>query len=453
MVHGPTPDRTHEVLARYDGPRQGRALSAAEPVGVAQHRRGARRGRDRGVHRRRRLPGPGLARRPGHRPTTTPRSSGSAARCGTGPAPGSRSCTRSPTCWATCGSRTGRGFDLSYLLARPGTPIFTYPIGTNSSFRRHRLVEIGGFDEEFDYGWDDVDLCRRLIDAGWVVRVLEDGYVHHKSLPSAIRGENRAAAQPARPAQEQGVLHAQARLGGRPAVRDGVEPVRVRHRTTATRSATSVEKGLLDPADLDHATRRTWRRPTTSGRPRGRRGSDRTTSAVVVRRALRPSSASPPCAPGRDKLHLCFLTAEYPPSPVNGIGRVVHELATGLGRRGHEVHVLTAGREIDRIDLEDDVWVHRLVPPPPPPPGGGRGRPGPVWDYAATLCDEALRIDAQRRLDLVQAPNWGSRGDRGPARRPAPPGGRAVHPARHRGGARLPSRRQAWPRRPPSSPP
>jgi hypothetical protein len=69
---------------------------------------------------------------------------------------------------------------------------FPYTIGTNASFLRQRLVDLGGFDEEFEYYLDETDLCCRIVDAGWIVKNIDDGFVYHKFLPSDIRSENRA---------------------------------------------------------------------------------------------------------------------------------------------------------------------------------------------------------------------------------------------------------------------
>ncbi|HTT82666.1 MAG TPA: glycosyltransferase, partial [Rhizomicrobium sp.] len=78
------------------------------------------------------------------------------------------------------------------LLDRPYSNVFPYTIGTNSCFRRARLVEIGGFDEEFEYYLDETDLCLRLIDRGYLVRALDDGFVYHKFLESHMRTHTRS---------------------------------------------------------------------------------------------------------------------------------------------------------------------------------------------------------------------------------------------------------------------
>src|SRR5579859_1391303 len=66
-------------------------------------------------------------------------------------------------------SRFGRAWNPDVLPPAalcqiPYAVDFPYTIGTNSSFRRDLVVEIGGFDEEFEYYLDETDLCCRLID-------------------------------------------------------------------------------------------------------------------------------------------------------------------------------------------------------------------------------------------------------------------------------------------------
>ncbi|HLC16471.1 MAG TPA: hypothetical protein VJL89_09630 [Thermodesulfovibrionia bacterium] len=59
--------------------------------------------------------------------------------------------------------------------------------GSNHGFRKDVLIEIGGFDEEFDYFLDETDVCLRIIDKGYIIRQLDFGFMHHKYAPSHIR--------------------------------------------------------------------------------------------------------------------------------------------------------------------------------------------------------------------------------------------------------------------------
>ena len=69
----------------------------------------------------------------------------------------------------------------------PGADPFLTMIGVNSSFRRDVLVEVGGFDEEYEYYLDETDVCARVNDLGYAIRFCDRGVVHHYVLPSHIR--------------------------------------------------------------------------------------------------------------------------------------------------------------------------------------------------------------------------------------------------------------------------
>ena len=63
--------------------------------------------------------------------------------------------------------------------------------GSNAVFRRDLLTTVGGFDENFAFDLEEPDLCLRLIERGYVVKAADGGIVHHKSLPSGIRNQER----------------------------------------------------------------------------------------------------------------------------------------------------------------------------------------------------------------------------------------------------------------------
>lgn len=73
----------------------------------------------------------------------------------------------------------------------PGCHRFPALLGTNSVFRRSALLEIGGFDEQFDYFLDETDVNVRLIDAGYTLKQIPRAFVYHRYLPSHIRNEKR----------------------------------------------------------------------------------------------------------------------------------------------------------------------------------------------------------------------------------------------------------------------
>ena len=122
-------------------------------------------------------------------PSTTPRSRQPAGRSTTTTAACSRRMP-SPTRTAKHRSRpTVR--TLRRLVAAPCSDLIVTPIGTNSAFRRSALVGVGGFDEEFSHYFDETEVCRRLVDKGWVVEACERGFVQHLRSASAVRTHDR----------------------------------------------------------------------------------------------------------------------------------------------------------------------------------------------------------------------------------------------------------------------
>ena len=122
---------------------------------------------------------------------------------------------------------------------------------------------------------------------------------------------------------------------------------------------------------------------------------------------MQPTTRSSGARSGR--LHLCFVSVEYRPGPLNGIARVVHTLATGLAAQGHVVRVVTRGDGHDRVDLEDGVWVHRPVTRES---GDLYDEPGyePGLEYQYTVLRELRAIRERRPVDVVQLPNFGAGG-------------------------------------------
>jgi N-acetylglucosaminyl-diphospho-decaprenol L-rhamnosyltransferase len=66
--------------------------------------------------------------------------------------------------------------------------------------RRNAFDEVGGFDERYFLYWEDADLCRRLRNAGWIIRFRPDARVVHVGArssrtvrPLAIRAFHRSA--------------------------------------------------------------------------------------------------------------------------------------------------------------------------------------------------------------------------------------------------------------------
>ena len=282
--------------------------------------------------------------------------------------------------WAEMGS----GADATDYYSFPYSDRFIYTIGTNSSFRRDLLTSIGGFDEEFAYYADEADVCCRLADSGYVVRALDDGFIYHKFLPSEMRYRSDVVNDWSQVLKSRFYfalkhgqpLHSFAEICT--SLSEFVARIRARVHADFAAGSLSAEAVAKFETDVHEASDRAFqsyiRRPDGQPRP---------PSWFTVTTDFLPFPAR---HAGMRRLHVCLVTSEYPPDPVNGIGRVVHSLACGLARRGHIVRVLTSGRDHNRVDLEDGVWVHRLLPVARPQTPMVP-LPDHVWSLAAAVSD------------------------------------------------------------------
>jgi len=73
--------------------------------------------------------------------------------------------------------------DYSYYVPKNSIIPFTWVVGFCFFLRREAVEQIGGFDEQFFFGGDEVDYCLRLWARGW--KVVCNSYsevMHHKTI-------------------------------------------------------------------------------------------------------------------------------------------------------------------------------------------------------------------------------------------------------------------------------
>ncbi len=297
-------------------------------------------------------------------------------------------------------------------LSFPGSRLFPYAPGGNAVYRKDRLVAVGGFDEEYQYYLEETDLCARLIDRGWVIRQLDGGAIHHKFLPSAIRTSTKVLKDRFAVIKNKiyfSIVNGSEHHSMTEILDDDVEFCQ-HHRNDAN---WHLEHGNMT-ADEAEASLASIDRAWDAGLAAGLRG--RVALGFGPRRPLRPA---PPYVPFRlgpvrpDRRRLCFVSQSLPPTVIGGIGRYVLDVARELAARGHEIHIITTAESHDTVDLEDGVWVHRILKDGPPVPAGReilRGDdlvvPDRLARNAAAVLAEVDRITRREPLDAVYAAMW-----------------------------------------------
>jgi glycogen synthase len=282
---------------------------------------------------------------------------------------------------------------------------FPYVQGVNSAFRRSAIIQLGGFDEEFEFYLDETDVCCRVIDAGYIIAQLPNARVHHKFLPSAIRNNDKVTVKKYPILKNKIYFSIVNNKGHHPMKvviddatrfvqrqREDLEYHFAHQRVTPDQLAQFEE-------DVDLA----WRVGLSRGLTRERRTRPR--EWFGAGEAFRPL-ATPQPEGGRRTF--VFLNQEYPPRVMAGGSRYTADIAREIAAQGHNVHVLTKDDEYNRVDLEEGVWVHRLHPRGHTPrllPSGAEIPPH-IWNHSATLLDEVIRISTHREVDAVEGISW-----------------------------------------------
>ncbi len=265
------------------------------------------------------------------------------------------------------------------------------PLGA-SVFRRDAFARIGGYDERIrDAVLAQRDLCARLVRGGSVIRQHE-GLPVFEWLPSR---ESVPFAQGWKTWLESRIVAASLDQPPMDALRETKDWLA--RPEELVRAGLGVSPALREDFDWETAE------ALASGIELA--GAQRT---GAVRGEFAPIAFSP--AP--DPLTVCFLSREYPPGVVGGIGRMTAELARALAAPGHRVHVVTLAPDAGRsLRCEDAVWVHRIVPgADAPPPPEHCPMPAAAWRYAWSAALEIERIALDERIDIVDAPVWEAEG-------------------------------------------
>ena len=272
-------------------------------------------------------------------------------------------------------------------LVAPGADPFLYLQGTNCSFRRACLVEIGGFDEGLEHYYDDADVAARVIDCGYELRVRPDALVHHKTLRNRTRDQAQVIVSP------RAIMADHAYF----ALRHG----RRFHSFEEIRgSIDQFADGLCAAADghvlagrLTREQHGRFMQEVTDGMAAGlARGTTPADPPCVIPApagAFRPYRVRQPAGP---RLHVCLLSTAAP-----------SDRARAVAAEGHVVRLVTVSTAGSRVDFEDGVWIHRLAPWTPWIPELDAVPLRSVLCEAAAAYHEVSRTHERMPVDMVAA--------------------------------------------------
>ena len=297
-------------------------------------------------------------------------------------------------------------------------------MGTNMAFRRDALLEIGGFDEFYEWVYDDTDVAIRLVNAGKIVHPVREAVMYH--IPASSR--NRVAFS------YTGKWWVQTKAAVYFSIRHGIiagdtfrsillrclhlvhghwlwsgelwrqRRITMRHlvkmRFEEIRSAlTGAAHALLRPRQLMDAT--TVTTSDTAKRLTPFQNSHSQTRPAVDPVSGRRYTLSMPEPP----LRICLLSSAYPPQHFEGVGRHTNLMARGLFESGHTVHVIARG-DREEVSFYDGAYVHRL----PERTGYDRYRLFPKLYYSLNhshaVHDKVKRLILNDGIQVVDSPLW-----------------------------------------------
>jgi glycosyltransferase involved in cell wall biosynthesis len=295
----------------------------------------------------------------------------------------------------------------------PGSFRFPYLQGTNTSFRRSSLLEIGGFDEEYEFYLDETDVCLRMIDAGYIVRQLPDAYVHHKFMPSHIRDQNRITRY-RYPVVKNKIYFALKNARGECSIEQILEDALkftemqrqdVEFHITGKRLRESARETLSEEIE------KAWEDGLLRGLQQKR---NLLTQTTLTRYALPFKNAltSTKIELQKKRKSIVLVSRDYPPGQAGGIATFNRDMAAALAAEGHAVHVIAEGHDFNRVDFEQGVWVHRLLMRSIELSKEAKRRliPSHIWSWSALALEETRRIAGHHPVDIVETPIWDCQG-------------------------------------------
>lgn len=247
--------------------------------------------------------------------------------------------------------------------------------GTNMSYRKEILIDMGGFDERYEYLFDDSDLAARLARRGHQLRQLPEAVVYHSPKSGSNRGEHRYDLN----------WYCWLRSTIYFAIKNGTPTIGLRKSLTgAIKSVSSFYAHVGDlhgkgeiPEQLYKRIRKDLRKGWVEGFfqglvlprkfPDGLLANERRFSPFLREDAMRYRAENATQTTVGDEmgkminepLRVCLLSVGYPPGDTHGVSRSTHALAKGLKELGHEVHVVTAGNR-SRVISDEGVYVHEV---------------------------------------------------------------------------------------------
>ena len=285
----------------------------------------------------------------------------------------------------------------------PETELYPSLLGTNSSFRREALLNIGGFDELFAYFLDETDVCLRLIENGGTIVYAPNALVQHGYASSHMRTARNIPRT--RYYSVRSKVYFMLRHGKSSHTLNEIHD-QIRSYADSEHQANN---WLLEHGEIDKTTHANISSDIKRGVEDGVARSVTGLSAQGLLECVKNTTFLP-YPTFKDKLTIAFISRSYPPDGTQGIARWTGLMASSFALDGHCVHVVAESLTGSHSTTFDDgIWIHRVLP------SSAFGVlsqitdlcdvPASIFEWSAAAYSELVR-QGLHQFDIISAPIW-----------------------------------------------
>lgn len=246
-------------------------------------------------------------------------------------------------------------------LCYPGSPFYPSLLGTNSSFRRNVLLEIGGFDHVFAYLLDETDVCLRVVDAGYQIRYEPKALVYHQFAPSGLRSAKRLP-KTLYPSVTSKSYFIETH-GRREERSSGLDGEASRQLAAYRDELLRANKWMVDHGEISAQHWVSLDQDVHWGIQKGIDLARLDKGGLGDLNHENAAQATPLLPfPRNHGLRIALVSQSFPPANDAGVARWTSMMARGLSKRGHSVHVIAQANEAPSVRFENGFWIHRVTP-------------------------------------------------------------------------------------------
>jgi glycosyltransferase involved in cell wall biosynthesis/GT2 family glycosyltransferase len=287
-------------------------------------------------------------------------------------------------------------------------------MGTNCSFRKSVLFEVGGFDPYFRYYHDESELCVRIVNAGYHLLYKRDAYVVH----DMVEGHNRKSPYDLNWSEiVKNVIYFTMKNFGNEIQSYTIWPLRS--------SYVWLKRFLLEYIDkkISFCHLAQIENNMVKGILIGYR--DGVTFNIHMKNKRQNFIASisdenlvniikqDGGSTGMSRLKIAYLSQEYTKNCTGGNCVHTKNLAHGLARLGHEIHIIAISERPHAYDyMEGPVYVHKIVPESIDflelSDAMNVSKKNIAFSYSAA--QKVLELKEKFGLQVVEAPLWDAQG-------------------------------------------